>query len=487
LFAGIGGMDLGLDRAGMECRWQVEIDQFCRKVLTKHWPDVPKYEDVREVGAHNLEPVDVIAGGFPCQDISLAGKGAGLEGERSGLWWEYHRIIRELGPRYVIVENVRALTVRGLDAVLGSLADIGYDAEWQMLSAEAVGAPHRRDRIFIVAYLGGDAQRWSRTWKSAFGGFSEGQNSDADRTSANMANSASGQGDGRGRGVVAQTAGARGCLDTAPVAGGEDVANPQGQPERAGLRKDEPGRKWWGRSGDGGGERTIRHTNGHGQPVMSIDDEASWVSGDDADSDIKRTQVQDSGGDAAKPEPGSYGRSGGLDEFKRTVGATQWAVEPDVGRVAHGVSFELVCLGGLTDEQKHASEADTTTDGAIGWRFLRSVWEHREIAATSPREYRRRVLDSVPEMPHGSSYEGWDVGARIEEKEDLRDLWESFYAKPFEESQDVQQRLLERIRQEKRPQALASRVDRLRGLGNAVVPQVAEYVGRCIVEADKCT
>ena len=152
LFAGIGGMDLGLERAGMTCRWQVEIDPFCRRVLAKHWPDVARYEDVRDVGAHNLEPVDLIAGGFPCQDISNAGKRAGIDGERSGLWSEYARIIRELRPRYVLVENVAALLARGLDRVLGDLAESGYDAEWDCIPAAAVGALHRRDRLFILAH-----------------------------------------------------------------------------------------------------------------------------------------------------------------------------------------------------------------------------------------------------------------------------------------------------------------------------------------------
>jgi DNA (cytosine-5)-methyltransferase 1 len=155
LFAGIGGFDLGLERAGMECRWQVEIDPFCRKVLEKHWPHVPKYEDVRTVGAHNLERVDLIVGGFPCQDISYAGFGAGLDGERSGLWYEFARILGEMGPRYALVENVTALLDRGMGDVLGTLADLGFDAEWSSISACAVGAAHVRQRVFIVAYANG--------------------------------------------------------------------------------------------------------------------------------------------------------------------------------------------------------------------------------------------------------------------------------------------------------------------------------------------
>jgi DNA (cytosine-5)-methyltransferase 1 len=153
LFAGIGGFDLGFERAGLQCRWQVEIDPFCQKVLAKHWPDVTRYGDIRECG-DNLERVDIICGGFPCQDISLAGKGAGLAGERSGLWREMLRLIRLLRPAYVVVENVAALLGRGINTVLGDLADSGYDAEWRCIRASDVGAPHGRNRVWIVAYTG---------------------------------------------------------------------------------------------------------------------------------------------------------------------------------------------------------------------------------------------------------------------------------------------------------------------------------------------
>jgi DNA (cytosine-5)-methyltransferase 1 len=158
LFAGIGGFDLGLERAGMTCKWQVEIDPFCRAVLAKHWPDVRRYEDVRTVGAE-LERVDVIAGGFPCQDISFAGGGEGIDGARSGLWREYRRLVGELRPRVVIVENVAALTIRGLGRVLGELAGLGFDAVWSDLHACALGLPHPRRRLFVVAYANGEHGR----------------------------------------------------------------------------------------------------------------------------------------------------------------------------------------------------------------------------------------------------------------------------------------------------------------------------------------
>jgi len=157
LFSGIGGFSLGLERTGgFETVAFCEIEPFPRKVLKKHWPEVPCYEDVTKltgaiIAADGIRP-NVICGGFPCQDISTAGKGAGIEGERSGLWKEYARLIGELRPDFAIMENVSALLGRGLDVVLGDLAQIGYDAEWHCIPASAVGAPHRRDRVWIVAY-----------------------------------------------------------------------------------------------------------------------------------------------------------------------------------------------------------------------------------------------------------------------------------------------------------------------------------------------
>jgi DNA (cytosine-5)-methyltransferase 1 len=195
----------------MRTVWFCEQDPFCQRVLGKHWPGVPVYPDVRalvadagrerdavgreardmvatgggaqgagrqrerardaaddcgsdrpdvEVGAGELVPVpvpyvDVLCGGFPCQDISVAGRGEGIDGARSGLWGEYARLIRELRPRYVVVENVAALLARGMERVLGDLAACGYDAEWDCIPASAVGAPHRRDRVWLVAYREG--------------------------------------------------------------------------------------------------------------------------------------------------------------------------------------------------------------------------------------------------------------------------------------------------------------------------------------------
>lgn len=156
LFSGIGGFSLGLERTGgFETVAFCEINPFCRQVLAKHWPGVPIHDDIQVLSADWLAETgawpDVICGGFPCTDISVAGKGAGITGPQSGLWREYARLIGEIRPRFVLVENVAALLGRGLADVLGDLAALGYDAEWHCIPAAAIGAPHRRDRVWIVA------------------------------------------------------------------------------------------------------------------------------------------------------------------------------------------------------------------------------------------------------------------------------------------------------------------------------------------------
>jgi len=151
LFSGIGGLDLGLDRSGWTCRWQVEKNSYRRRVLETHWPGIRRYEDIREVNFEEVEQVDLVAGGFPCQPVSTAGKRLAQQDPR-WLWPEFARAVRILRPRFVLVENVPGLLVRGFGDVLGDLAALGYDAEWEEFPAAAVGAPHLRYRVFIVAY-----------------------------------------------------------------------------------------------------------------------------------------------------------------------------------------------------------------------------------------------------------------------------------------------------------------------------------------------
>ena len=170
-FAGIGGFDLGLERTGgFVTKALVEIDPYCQRVLRARFPNADIYGDIKEIHGGHFARIDAVCGGFPCQDISGVGHRAGITGARSGLWSEYWRIIREIRPEWVIVENVRDLLVRGIDRVLGDLAQIGYDAWWDCVRAAQLGYPHARDRLILVAYpaalrrLEGErsAQEWRR-------------------------------------------------------------------------------------------------------------------------------------------------------------------------------------------------------------------------------------------------------------------------------------------------------------------------------------
>jgi len=175
LFAGIGGLELGLERAGLgTTRWQVELEPFNRKVLAAHWPDAERFADVRDVSAEDFPGCDVICGGFPCQDISLAGKGEGIDGQRSGLWREFARLIGEIRPRIVVVENVPDLAVRGLGRVLGDLCALGYDEELPERAGErAAGESSSSLAAVVVAHPQGVNRAQGDSPLGAFAGEGE--------------------------------------------------------------------------------------------------------------------------------------------------------------------------------------------------------------------------------------------------------------------------------------------------------------------------
>lgn len=339
LFAGIGGFDLGLERAGMRIDWQVELDPYCRAVLARHFPEAERFEDVREVGAESLCPVDLICGGFPCQDLSAAGRGAGIDGARSGLWAEFARIVRELRPRYVLVENVPALlTGKGkrwdrapVGRVLGDLAEAGYDAEWACLSAREFGAPHLRKRVWLVAYPARDAkarpaaqpraERQRARPGCAPSRARELSDADRDRCAQGLcipagAGEPSRPRDALGRGAVAA------------------VADAEGEPERAGLRAGRAPGKRRRRSADRGGARGAvadperRGRQGRADQPRRDDPERAAAVGREG---------------AAHPARGGEAR--GLDG--RLPTSEGWGAEPDVGRVADGVPARVDRLAAL--------------------------------------------------------------------------------------------------------------------------------------------
>lgn len=309
LFSGIGGIDLGLERAGMRVVWHSEIDLYASRVLAKHWPTVPNLGDITKIDFTTVEPVDVLAGGFPCQDISVAGKGAGIDGERSGLWREYARAIRDLRPRYVLVENVPALLGRGLCRVLGNLAPLGYDAQWDCISAADVGAPHIRNRVWIVAHANGPRLEERVVFA---------------RSASGAGSAPKGEVVGLGHQVAdANEFGAR------PIAQSTSCeAIPTSRRLCFGPRRRSTGtttgrelfpnfRRWAGYSGqesvlaDAAGPRRHDWAPGAGGPI--------W--------------------DGA--------RRAELERFRGTVGGAQWSAEPDVGRVADGVPSRVDRLRGL--------------------------------------------------------------------------------------------------------------------------------------------
>jgi len=306
LFAGIGGFSLGLERAGMTCKWQVEIDPYATAVLKKQWPEVPKHEDVRTFPPQGEWGVDLICGGFPCQDISVAGKGAGLAGARSGLWYEYARIIGELRPRYVIVENVAALLARGMGTVLGDLSTLGYDAEWHVIPASAVGAPHRRERVWIVAHAHGRQVHWLRADAGDGGTIpAEGEQQ-----------------------VFRRSDGGENVADSIGLA---DAMRGNSSPCEKGVA---------GRDCNAGGSQCNRGTRCAGQAGQSACDVAHanepGLEGRDRSSDVELH------GGPGQVRPTGACRVQGWD------GNGWWSVEPDVGRVAHGVPARvdrLRCLG----------------------------------------------------------------------------------------------------------------------------------------------
>ena len=224
LFSGIGGIDLGLERAGHRVLWQSEIDNYACRVLKKHWPEIPNLGDVKKINWSEVPNVDIIAGGYPCQPFSTAGKRKGKEDPRH-LWPYVLDAIRTVRPRYALMENVRGHLTLGFGDVLADLAGCGYSAEWQIISAASVGAPHRRDRLFFVAYP--DGERSHRTEVNS----TEGRQSalaDVARRGEAVAYSEIFGGDGRRNQSDSETASGRSALQSKTGGSGGIMADAEG-------------------------------------------------------------------------------------------------------------------------------------------------------------------------------------------------------------------------------------------------------------------
>ena len=312
LFSGIGGFALAASWVWadeLELVGFCENENYCQRVLAKNFPDVPIYDDIRELEVEWFDDIDLLTGGFPCQDISVDGKGEGIEGERSGLWFEMLRLISGIRPRYALIENVPMLLHRGLGRVICDLAQIGYDAEWQIISAADLGAPHLRKRIWIVAYpghlrrrhhVGGDVElRGRQQAETAQRSASQPEIAGSGQESQVMADRAVGNTDDdgfattqeRGSVVPGGNRSTSGTLETGQPAGSGQLHGPLAYPDQSGLEGRQEGlrqeKRWDGNTGH------------------------SWA------------------------KVGGNGRNG------------FWRTEPDVGRVADGVPHRVDRLRGL--------------------------------------------------------------------------------------------------------------------------------------------
>lgn len=428
LFHGIGGFALGVYWAGMKFKnhFCSDIEPYTQELYKLRFPDSIQLGDITKIDTKELLQYGdkwIITGGFPCQDISIAGKGEGITGARSGLWFEYWRIIRDLRPRYAIMENVSAITFRGLDAVLGSLAEIGYNAEWQNIRASDVGAPHRRERIWIVAY-----PRLQRPQEHE-----------------------------------EQTAGIEQCGEAGNVAyTGCELWKPwnaTGMETDTGKRThselhDKSGREGQtscelSHRGRKAGKRRREFANG----------------GEISDPSITRLQGKES-----KSRTREYNRL----FTERYTG--NWITEPAVGRLAHGVPTVLDGnLRRLYNANVNDSEAISKIDNYYK-SILFGMWIKKNTTTSSCGGKSGFSYSLVSKMPYEITHDEWYMGKWIEKDEVLCNMWKDVLSRE-ENIQDLLTEMSVRIRENQRNEKMASkRVDRLKGLGNAIVPQIAEIL-----------
>ena len=463
LFAGIGGLELGLEMTGgFKTVWQVENDKYATRVLEKHWPDVRRWGDVATFppdDGHDYR-CDLICGGFPCQDISYAGKGEGLGGERSGLFYEAARVIRILEPRYVLLENVSALLTRGLDAVLGTLASLGYDAEWHCIPAAAVGAPHIRDRVFIIGYANASAEHRAHNDTTAH---------ERGWVGTPLSDAASGR---TRRGKQQPESGE----ETGDVADAEQHGRQQ-VPQVFCRRKPILAMQ----SGDNrGGARLDGNQDGQWSTLAGFYRMAHGVSSvfhGDMSHDATRSQKT---GTTSIPE------SEALPTMRSDESKTIRETSPELCETVGGGDS----LSGLPREGRPRGGA-AAEQGKTPMRGLREdVYVHSqqqqdlltEVLANVGHPERQQAMEgafSVEELCflrdciHAAKGKGDDV---------LGVLWQQTRMEETQSDPWVNGEWPDQPRVET---GVANRVDRLRCLGNAVVPQVAQYIGERILEHER--
>ena len=405
LFSGIGGFSLGLERAGFKTVGFCEVDDYCRRVLSQHWPGVPIHKDIRELDGHQYRgTVDVVCGGFPCQPYSVAGEQRGAADDRA-LWPEMLRVIREVQPSFVIGENVAGIINMELDTVLSDLEALGYACGAFVIPACAVDAWHRRDRVWILGHSHSHSQ--SVGAEHAEASELQGIVSDTERIATNTNTNTTSNG-GRRRALRDEH--------------GEHTETEQG-------RHDEQ----YGIAPDAGGARL----QGLGLGLGTESEHAPF-------------------GDPCR-----------------------WPVEPNVARVVHGLPLQLDRSRGLDDYAAEMAHTQGITKDSAVARFMREMWRDGEVGEASPQLRRSDVLrGSLQSLPQRLA-QGRALGISDEE---LRGMWDEVSAEPLKEAQDLLVPMLERAWKAQRKKTVGQRVNRVKGLGNAVVPQIPEIIGRAIME-----
>lgn len=398
LFTGYGGLDLALQDYLSGVLAYVEIEEYAQKNIAYRMADgllprAPILSDVKNVSGSSGD-CEIIYGGFPCQDISVAGNGKGLEGERSGLFFEIIRLTKEIRPSFVFLENVPAIRTRGLEQVIKAFAEIRYDCRWTMLSAASIGAPHKRERWFLLANTNTPGRLWPDTSQSE-----------------------------------------KRYSDFKPI-GSSDVSN--------------------------------TYDNGFWVDGKQVSEQkcesATVIRGDGKNESV--AYADESGLEGLVRKESSHTR------VAKSFGKEWWSIEPDVGRVVDGCAFELDLIEEIKIDEEKNNTKKIAKIGEFSRKVLQAMWNNREVATSSHNLYRERFYNCLSELPQRITQNRGNMGAWIKRDKDLCNMLCEFCSETFKESEDLQQKLLEKLRQIKREQKMESsfRSDRIKALGNGVVP-----------------
>ena len=445
---------MGLERAGMKTIAFCEKDKFCQKVLKKHWPDVPVFEDIAKLKGEMIhETIDLICGGFPCQPFSVAGKRKGKEDVRH-LWPEMLRIIQETNPSFVLGENVAGIINLELEQVCIDLESEGYEVQPFIIPACAVNAPHRRDRVWIIGY--NDKYRNKRTKRE----IPERKKSES-------------------TGIV--------CLHNSPAF----VANTRHIGQEKSELKTMGSEQLCGNDSNTTSKR-CNHRTDNRQERHILQDENGNAKKSESARERRKCEVREIDTDATDTVNKGLQR----DEQQRALGKGQRAprsitectwdenwieVATSLCGMDARIPLELDFIGGLNEYYSNKKSKSEIRN--IEWQVLRTMWKCRELAKTSPNLFAQRLYDIVPDMSYKETHGEWYLGKGIETDKLLCNLWERFYTKGQSSPQDLQSELLEYLRkiEQCKKKEKKQRSDRLKSLGNSVVPQIVEIIGRKIL------